>query len=158
MANDLPDPGTAPELFESILFRRVLAYFVDLIIISIISGAALLVTLVVGLLTLGLGWLTIPIILPFSIFLYYTATLGSHRRATIGMQIFDIVLTPTAGAPLDGWKVLVHPFVFWVTIWIFWPLLFTGLFTRRRQLLHDLLTNTLMVRRAPMERHWAERS
>ena len=158
MANDLPDPGTAPELFENILVRRVLAYFVDLIIISVVSSAALLVTLFVGLLTLGLGWLTIPIILPFSIFLYYAVTLGSHRRATVGMQIFDLVLTPTAGAPLDGWKVLVHPFVFWVTIWIFWPLLFTGLFTRRRQLLHDLLTNTLMVRRAPMERHWAERS
>ena len=155
MKNELPDPESAPELFENILTRRVLAYFVDLIIVSIISGAVIVVALLVGLVTLGLGWLTIPVALPFSVLIYYVATLGSHNRATVGMQLFDIVLTPTRGVPLDGWKVLLHPFVFWVTIWVFWPLLFIGLFSQRRQLLHDMITNTMMVRRAPMERHWA---
>jgi uncharacterized RDD family membrane protein YckC len=155
MAHDLPDPDTAPELFDNILTRRVLAYFVDVVIISFLGGMVLLTTLLVGLLTLGLGWLTLPIVLPLTVLAYYAVTLGSPSRATIGMRIFDIILTPTQGTPLDGWKVLIHPFVFWLTIWIFWPLLFIGLFTARRQLVHDLLTSTMMVRRSPMERHWS---
>ena len=155
MANELPDPHTAPELFDNLLARRVMAYIVDIMIISVIVGAALLGTLIVGFVTLGLGWLSLPIILPLSVLAYYAVTLGSHERATIGMRMFDLVLTPTKGAPLDGWKVLVHPFVFWLTIWIFWPLLFIGLFTARRQLIHDMITSTMMVRRSPMERHWA---
>ena len=155
MNTQLPDPSTAPELFEGVLTRRVLAYIVDLIVISGISLVFFVAAIIAGFLTFGLAWLAVPIIAPIAIFLYYAGTLGSSRRATIGMQIFDLVLTPTQGPPLDGWKALIHPFVFWVTIWIFWPLLFIGLFTRRRQLLHDLITGTLMLRRSPMEKHWS---
>lgn len=154
MSISLPDPKTSPELFEGLLTRRIMAYLVDIVIISIISLAFLLATFIVGVLTLGLAWLTLPVIVPLAVLLYYVFTLGSPTRATIGMRIFDIVLTPTSGPPLEGWKVLIHPVVFWLTIWIFWPLLFVGLFTQRRQLLHDMITGTLMVRRSPMERHW----
>lgn len=155
MTTELPDPSTAPELFEGVLTRRVMAYFVDLVLISCLIVVLLLATFIAGVLTLGLAWLTLPVVAPIAVFLYYAATLGSSRRATIGMQMTDIVLTPTQGPPLDGWKVLIHPFVFWISIWIFWPLLFVGLVTQRRQLVHDLITGTLMVRRSPMEQHWA---
>lgn len=155
MQSDLPDPSSAPELFEGVLTRRIFAYVVDVIVITMIAVIMSLAVFISGFLTLGLSWLTFPIIVPFSVFFYYVATLGSPRRATFGMQIFDLVLTPTEGPPLDGWKALVHPFVFWVTIWVFWPLLFVGLFTRRRQLIHDMISSTLMVRRSPMQRHWS---
>jgi len=81
--------------------------------------------------------------------------LGSSRRATIGMQFMDIVLTPTRGQPLDGWMAILHAGLFWLTFWISWPvsLLFV-LFTPRRQMIHDLVVGTLMVRRSPMTRHW----
>lgn len=152
----LPDPQETPELFEGVLLRRMLAYLVDCIIISIFTGGLALITVILGILTFGLAWLILPLCLPIAIFLYYAATLGSPRRSTIGMQMFDIVLTPTSGPPLDGWKALIHPFVFWLTIWIFWPLLFIGLFTQRRQLLHDIITGSLMVRKSPMDRHWSD--
>ena len=148
---NLPDPDSAPELFEGVLKRRILAYFIDAVIIGVIASVVTLIIFIAGIATFGITWLTLPIIMPFSILLYYATTLGSHRRATLGMQMFDIVLTPTKGAPMDGWKALVHPVVFWITIWAFAPLLFIGLFTRRRQLAHDFLTSTLMVRRSPME-------
>lgn len=155
MTTELPDPSTAPELFEGVLTRRVMAYFVDLVLISCLIVVLLLATFIAGVLTLGLAWLTLPVVAPIAVFLYYAVTLGSARRATIGMQMTDIVLTPTQGLPLDGWKVLIHPFVFWISIWISWPFLFVGLVTQRRQLVHDLITGTLMVRRSPMEQHWA---
>ena len=155
MTDDLPNPHSAPELFDGVLTRRVFAYLVDLAILFAITMAFLVLTLIAGILTLGLAWLAVPLTLPIAILIYYSATLGSPARATVGMRMCDIVLTPTQGPPLDGLKALIHPIIFWLTIWIFWPLLFIGLFTERRQLLHDLITGTLMVRRSPMERHWA---
>ena len=70
--------------------------------------------------------------------------------------MFDIVLTPTRGQPLDRWAILIHPIVFWITVWVAWPIsLIVALFTPRQQMVQDLVTGTLMLRRSPMERHWA---
>jgi uncharacterized RDD family membrane protein YckC len=151
---DLPDPVTAPELFEGLLTRRVIAYFIDLILIGIITGVLILFGAILGFVTFGLAWLSIPIAGPLAILFYYAVSLGSTRRATYGMAAMDLVLTPTRGLPLDGWQAIIHPIVFWITIWVAWPLLLLGLFTPRRQLLHDLITGTLMLRRSPMERYW----
>ena len=152
---DLPDPETAPELFDGLLMRRGAAYVVDCAIILLITLAIMLVGVVFGLVTFGLGFIALPFAIPVAILGYYAVTLGSPMRATVGMQMMDIVLTPARGRPLDGWRILIHPVLFWVTVWISWPvsLLFV-LFTPRRQMLHDLVVGTLMVRRSPMERRW----
>lgn len=151
----LPDPVTAPELFEGLLTRRVAAFVIDLIVMGAMILSFSLVGLVAGFLTFGLAWLALFLVVPVTIVLYYGATLGSQKRATIGMQMMDIVLTPTRGQPLDGPMAFLHAGVFWVTTWISWPLsLLFALFTPRRQMIHDLLTGTLMVRRSPMVRHW----
>ncbi len=48
--------------------------------------------------------------------------------------------------------------LFWITVWVAWPVsLLVALFTPRRQMVHDLVTGTLMLRRSPMERHWRSR-
>lgn len=152
---DLPDPATAPELFDGILQRRVLAYIVDLGILIGVTMVLILIGLVAGFLTFGLGWALLPIVIPVVILGYYAATLGSPRRATVGMATMDIVLTPTRGRPLDGWRILIHPIVFWITWWIAWPIsLAIALFTPRREMVHDLIAGTLMVRRSPMVQHW----
>lgn len=158
MSQHLPDPATAPELFDGVLQRRMVAYAIDFVFLLLIAIVIAFVGLVAGFLTLGLGWLAIPIVAPIAVLAYYAATLGSYRRATPGMQAMDIILTPTRGAPLDGWRILLHPLLFWLTIWISWPLsLVFALFTPRQQMVHDLIAGTLMVRRSPMERHWGNR-
>ncbi|WP_137151594.1 RDD family protein [Devosia sp. FKR38] len=155
----LPDPQTAPELFEGLLTRRVFAFVIDVIVMSMMIVAFSLVGLIAGFLTFGLGWLALTVVVPASIVLYYAATLGSPRRATLGMQAMDIVLTPTRGQPLDGWMAFIHAGVFWITTWISWPVsLLFALFTPRRQMIHDLITGTLMLRRSPMVRHWNAQS
>jgi uncharacterized RDD family membrane protein YckC len=155
MSPALPDPVTAPELFEGILWRRSVAYVIDLVLIGAMVLGLLLLGLIAGIVTLGLGWVALPLVVPLAILGYYAITLGSPRRATVGMAAMDIVLTPARGQPLDGWLILVHPILFWVTTWISWPLsLIFAFFTPRRQLVHDLLTGTLMLRRSPMEQHW----
>jgi uncharacterized RDD family membrane protein YckC len=159
MSDHLPDPSTAPQLFEGVLLRRAIAWLIDCVIIGGITIAALLVGLVIGVVTLGLGLLALPIIIPVAILGYYAATLGSPMRATVGMQLMDIVLTPVRGRPLDGWAILIHPILFWVTVWISWPFsILFALFTPRQQMLHDLVVGTLMLRRSPMQQFWRTRS
>ncbi|MEO6013383.1 MAG: RDD family protein [Devosia sp.] len=153
--SELPDPATAPELFEGVLTRRVFAYFVDFVILVMISSVIAFVGLIAGFLTLGLGWLLIPVVLPIAILGYYIMTLGSPMRATVGMSLMDIVLVPARGYPLDGLAILVHPLVFWVTVWVAWPIsLLVALLTPRQQMVQDLVTGTLMLRRSPMAQHW----
>ncbi len=159
VTDHLPDPSSAPELFEGVLLRRAIAWLIDCAIIGAITIAALLVGLLIGVLTLGVGLLALPVIIPVAILGYYAVTLGSAMRATVGMRAMDIVLTPVRGRPLDGWAILVHPLLFWVTVWISWPFsILFALFTPRQQMIHDLIVGTLMLRRSPMQRHWRTRS
>lgn len=153
----LPDPVTAPELFDGLLTRRVSAYLIDLVLIGALSLAFGVAGLIFGLLTFGLGLVALVFVVPAALITYYGLTLGSHRRATVGMQMMDIVLTPTRGRPLDGWMAIFHAALFWLTFWISWPVtILFALFTPRRQMIHDLVMGTLMVRRSPMMRHWQQ--
>jgi uncharacterized RDD family membrane protein YckC len=155
----LPDPATDPELFEGLLTRRSFAFLIDMVLIGTLILLFSLIGLVAGFLTFGLAWLALVVVVPASVVLYYAGTLGSSKRATIGMQAMDLVLTPTRGAPLDGWLAILHAAVFWLTVWISLPLsLLFILFTPRRQMIHDLVVGTLMVRRSPMVRHWQSHS
>lgn len=156
MRADLPDPATAPELFDGVLGRRVIAYFIDLAIMGFLVTVATVIGGILGFLTFGLGWLALIVVIPAVIVGYYAATLGSPKRATVGMQAMDIVLTPTSGAPLNGPMAFLHAALFWITTWVSWPVsLAFALFTPRQQMVHDLIVGTLMLRRSPMERHWA---
>lgn len=151
MAIPLPDPETSPELFAGLLTRRVLAYLIDFTLIVCLTAVFALSGLVMGLLTLGLAWLGLPLVFPMALIVFYGLSLGGPWRATPGMSLMDITLMPATEWAMDGWKILLHPLLFWLTIWISWPVaLALPFFTPRRQMIHDLLTGTLMVRRSPL--------
>ena len=156
MRDDLPTPDTSPELFEGVLMRRVIAFIIDSIILTVAIVVSAVVLGVLGILTLGIAWLGYFILVPGVLFAYYVATLGSPARATVGMQVMDIVLTPTRSTPLDGGLAVVHPIAGWIAQALTPLVLFIPLFTQRRQMLHDLVVGTLMVRRSPMERFWKQ--
>lgn len=156
LRDDLPNPAESPELFENLLTRRVLAFLIDCLVMGMLIVAAYIVATFFGIITLGLGFLAFPLVIPVVFVAYYAVTLGSPSRATLGMRAMDIVLTPTRGTTLDGWMAMLHVLVFWITCALLTPfILAVGLITNRRQLLHDLIVGVLMVRRSPMERHWA---
>jgi len=157
LREDLPTPSTAPELFEGVLMRRVIAFIIDGIILTIAIAVSAAVLGVLGVLTFGIAWLGYIILVPGVLFAYYVVTLGSAARATVGMQVMDLVLTPTRKTTLDGGLAVLHPFAGWLANTILSPfVLLLGLFTPRRQLLHDLIVGTLMVRRSPMVRFWRQ--
>jgi uncharacterized RDD family membrane protein YckC len=147
----IPDPATAPELYEGVLTRRVIAHIIDVVVLSVLISIVVLVGGVAGFLTFGLAWLALPVIIPLVILVYYALTLGGPMRATIGMSLLDLVLVPTRGQSLDGWRILIHPIVFWITVWIAWPIsLIVAWFTPRRQMVQDLVAGTLMLRRSQL--------
>jgi uncharacterized RDD family membrane protein YckC len=143
------DPWSQPELFRGVLTRRVIAFLIDLIVLSIPIVLATLFIAVFGVVTLGLGWALFWLVSPASIIwalVYYGASLGGPHTATLGMRAMDLELRTWYGAP--GYFVLgaMHAVLFWISISVLSPLvLLVGLFNGRRRLLHDVVLGTVVI-------------
>ena len=143
------DPWLQPDLFRGVLTRRVFAFLIDLIVLSVPVVFGYIFIAVFGLLTLGLGWMLFWLAWPASVLwaiVYYGASLGGPHSATLGMRVMDLELRTWYGAP--GYFVLgaTHAVLFWVSISFLTPLvLLVGLFNGRRRLLHDIVLGTVVI-------------
>ena len=143
------DPVTNPELFEGVLARRVIALFIDVIIITVPIVFAAVVIALFGLFTFGLGWLLFWLLSPaaaiWAIF-YYGLTFGSPASATIGMRAMELEMRTWYGAPAYFLLGAVHAILYWVSVSALTPLiLLVSLFNERRRLLHDMLVGTVVI-------------
>jgi len=143
------DPVLNPELFEGVLTRRVIAFFIDVFILAVPIVPVTVFIALFGLVTFGLGWLLFWLLPPLSVLwalLYYGLTLGSAASATIGMRFVDIEMRTWYGSPAYFVLGAVHAVVFWVTISFLTPfILLIGLLNSRRQLLHDMLLGVVII-------------
>ena len=143
------DPALNPELFDGVLARRIVAFLIDVIIITVPLIAAAAFIFVFGLITFGLGWLLFWLLSPISIIwalAYYGFTLGSPASATIGMRAMEIEMRTWYGAPAYFVLGAVHAVVFWVTVSVLTPfILLGGFFNPRGRLLHDILVGTVLI-------------
>jgi uncharacterized RDD family membrane protein YckC len=143
------DPIAHPELFEGVLARRCLAFIIDVIIIASPVVFAALFIFVVGLVTLGLGWVLYWLLSPASVIwalCYYGLTFGSPASATLGMRVMDIEMRTWYGAPAYFVLGAVHAIAYWFTVSFLTPLtLLVAFFNHRRRLLHDMLVGTIVI-------------
>jgi uncharacterized RDD family membrane protein YckC len=143
------DPATNPELFEGILTRRVMAFFIDVIVISVPIASAALLIMLFGIFTFGLGLILLwPLHAGAVIWavLYYGFTLGGSASATIGMRVMDLELRTWYGAPCYFVLGAVHAIGFWLSVTMLSPLvLLVGPFNSRKRLLHDMLLGTVVI-------------
>ena len=133
------DPAANPELFEGVLARRLLAFIIDVVIISMPVLFATIFVFIFGLVTFGLGWALFWLLSPGAVvwaILYYGMTFGSAASATIGMRVMDLEMRTWYGAPVYFVLGAVHAIVFWITV---------SLFNDRRRLLHDMLVGTVVI-------------
>ncbi len=143
------DPASQPELFRGVLTRRVFAFLIDLIVLSVPVILGYIFIAVFGVITLGLGWMLFWLAWPATIvwaIVYYGASIGGPHSATMGMRAMDLELRTWYGAP--GYFVLgaCHAVLYWVSISFLTPLvLLVGLFTSRRRLLHDIILGTVVI-------------
>ena len=143
------DPNVDPELFRGVATRRVFAFLIDLVVLSVPVVFGYVFIAVFGLITLGLGWALFWIAWPASVvwaIVYYGASLGGPHSATLGMRVMDLELRTFYGAP--GYFVLgaMHAVLFWVSISFLTPfVVLVGLFNSRRRLLHDIVLGTVVI-------------
>lgn len=143
------DPMRRPELFEGVPARRVVAFLIDFLILSIPVVFVSMFIFVVGIVTFGLGFLIYGLLWPGMVIwaiCYYGATLGGPASATIGMRAMDIEMRTWYGAPTYFVLGAVHAVVFWVTVSMITPfVLLVALFNQRRRCLHDMLVGTVVI-------------
>jgi uncharacterized RDD family membrane protein YckC len=143
------DPLTQPELFRGVLTRRVFAFLIDLVVLSIPVILGCVFIAVFGVVTLGLGWALFWLVSPASVIwalIYYGASLGGPHSATIGMRVMDLELRTWYGAPSYFVLGAMHAVLFWISISFLTPLvLLVGLFNGRRRLLHDIVLGTVVI-------------
>jgi uncharacterized RDD family membrane protein YckC len=143
------DPFSNPEFFEGVLARRMIAFLIDLVIITVPIIVACIFIFLFGLITFGLGWGLYFLVIPGAVIwalVYYGATMGSPASATIGMRTVDIEVRTWYGAPCYFVLGAVHAIAFWVTTSALTPLvLLVGLVNERGRLLHDFLLGTVVV-------------
>jgi uncharacterized RDD family membrane protein YckC len=141
------DPAVRPDLYDGVRTRRIFAFLIDASVILFLMLTASMVIAVLGIFTLGLGWLLFPLVWPVVAIAYTALTLGSRRSATPGMRFMGIEMRMWDGAPMNPALAVIHAIGFWLSVSFLTPLiLLVSLFTPRKQLLHDLALGTFVIR------------
>ena len=140
------DPVEQPELFDSVRRRRVIAYLFDLVFISVLVLIFGAIVAVLGVLTLGLGWLIYGFLVPLTAILYVAFTLGGPNAATPGMRIMGLEMRLWYGAKPYMVLAIMHGLLFYAFNVLFTPLIIlVSLFGERKRLLHDMILGTVVI-------------
>lgn len=134
-------------LYEGVRTRRVFAFVIDYLIVLLLLIPFGILVILLGVLTLGLGWMLFSILAPAVALTYVSMTLGGPRQATKGMQMMNIRLERLDGEPVDGLLAVVHSVLFWAGNVVLTPLiLLATLVLERKRTVHDLLLGTVVAR------------
>lgn len=140
------DPMTQPELFDDVRRRRVMAYLLDLLFVSLLVVAVGALVAIVGIVTLGLGWLLYGILVPATALLYIAFTLGGPYAATPGMRIMGLEMRLWYGAKPYMLLAVVHAVLFYGLNVLLTPfIVLVSLFNERKRLLHDIVLGTVII-------------
>jgi uncharacterized RDD family membrane protein YckC len=140
------DPDTQPDLFDGILSKRIIAFVIDAVLVVALMIPAALLVLILGVVTLGIGWLLFPPLFAIVALTYVALTMGGPSSATIGMRIAGVEMRTWSGQKMFPLLAIMHSLIFWFSVGLLTPLiLLVGLFTARRQLLHDLLLGVVAL-------------
>lgn len=141
-----PDPLDDPDLYDGIVWRRSLAYLLDVVVLAVLG---LIVWLGLGLLAVLSFGLLFPLqitavaLLPAA---YHTFFLGS-AGATPGMRFFDVEVRSWIGWRPDYVQAFLQTVLFYATVALTsWLILVVVVFNDRRRTLHDFMAGTVCVR------------
>jgi uncharacterized RDD family membrane protein YckC len=133
-------------LTQGVLTRRIVAWFLDLMLLALLIVGLWLALLLFGLLTLGLG---LPLLgaLPFVPFCYHVLFLAGPSSATPGQQMLGLVVRRNDDFERpNALQAVISTIVFYLTLATCGLLLLVALLTIRRRTLHDLASGLVVVR------------
>jgi uncharacterized RDD family membrane protein YckC len=143
------DPIAQPEYFEGVLARRVVAFLIDVTLITLPVVLAAFFILLFGIATLGLGWLLfwlLPAGATIWAVVYYGLTLGGPASATIGMRVMDLQMRTWYGASAYFVLGAVHAVLYWISVSALTPfIVLVAFFNQRHRLLHDIVLGTVVI-------------
>ncbi|NKB51995.1 MAG: RDD family protein [Rhizobiaceae bacterium] len=152
MIEDIIDNDTGarivtPEELDGVRTARVISFFLDYIIIFLLSIPLFIVIGLLGIPTLGLAWGLLPFVPAVVALLYLATTMGGPRQATIGMAFMGIRVRKLDGGNVDPLLACLHGILFWAihTVAVILPLLIS-FFSSRKRLLHNVLLGTYVGR------------
>ncbi len=144
------DPLNQPQLFDGVIGKRTLAFFVDAIIILLLTAIAAILVLVFGVITLGLGWLLLPIVFPIVGLGYNALTVGGPNSATVGQRLMGLEMRMWFGGKVTPLIAAFHALLFWVSLYTLLGWLVNVLwavFDPRKRCLHDILAGVVVINR-----------
>lgn len=140
-------PVAAPYLpaqaLAGVRTRRMAAFVVDLIVISILC-IALFVAL--AFLTFGLSLFVLPPLFPIVAFFYNGLTISGHGMATPGMRAMDLEVRLMDGARVPFLNAAAHAVLFYVST-LFLPVFLVSLLSANKRCLHDMIAGLVVIRR-----------
>ncbi len=141
-----PDPLEAPELYDGIRMKRLVAYAIDLIIISILLAGVWVVGMAFSVITLGLLYPVLAMALFILPFAYHTLLIGGASNATVGMRIMDLRVVAWNGNRPGYAQAALQTLLFYGSLTFATLLvLAVSFFNPRGRCLHDLLAGTVTV-------------
>lgn len=146
-------PTPDPALTEGVLWRRAWAWLLDMVFIGITAAALWAVLFLLGVLTLGLGFVLMAA-LPAVPLAYHILFVAGRRHATPGQALLDLVVCRDADlGPPNLVQAAVFTAGLWATLGVgFWPFLLC-FFTHRHRALHDIVAGVAVVRKQALTRN-----
>ncbi len=143
-----PAPFFDPARLQGVLWRRSLAYITDLVIIGVLLSVAVLLLSPFVILSLGLLASPIMFLVGLIPLAYHTLLIGGSRSATYGQRLFGLIVVSGEGSRPGYLQTVVLTILFYLSMSVTSGLILAVMpFTRYRQGVHDLVANTLVLRR-----------
>ena len=139
--------GPAPGIAFAGPGARLVAYIVDVIIVSILTGllTVLAIALAVTVPILAILPIIAIIVVPLLYFPYY----WSHDGQTPGMKMMDIrVVRDRDGGPVTSGQAILRLIGYWISAFVFYLGFLWILIDKRKRGWHDLIAGTVVVKAA----------
>jgi uncharacterized RDD family membrane protein YckC len=142
-----PDPLDRPELYDGLIWRRLLAYLFDCIVMGLLILAGWSGLVLLGIMSFGLLLPLVPVLVALIPAAYHAVQIGGRRHATLGMRLFGLEVKTWAGGEPDVWQGFLMAALFYATLAATCLLiLLVALFNDRRRTVHDYLSGVVVVR------------
>ncbi|MFS4437554.1 RDD family protein [Paracoccaceae bacterium GXU_MW_L88] len=109
----LPHPEHDAQFYSGVATKRLVAWLLD-------AGLMMLICVIFGIVTLGIGFLLLPVVFVFIDAIYRWMTL-SGRSATLGMRLVGIEFRNGRGERFDAAEAALHTAAY-IGCWIVMPL------------------------------------
>ena len=143
-AGAAPQAAMRPDALAGVRTRRILAFFVDIVLVSILAA---FVCAALFLVTFGLSYFLLPPIYPLVAFFYNGLTVSGPRMGTPGMRVMGLEMRMIDdGARVPFINAAAQALLFYLS-WMLPPVFLVSLVDPEKRCLHDMAAGVVVVRR-----------